>query len=1097
MATNQKNNIFAPPSQEELDSVMFAPPKEDELKQVSAPKDMFAPPEPEEIKPTGLEGQVSPADMQKIADRYKVPIDDLKTIAPYLGTKVQPGTPMEALTGGLKETAGLAGRTIGLGVPQFIYKKLQTPSMQQAIDELQRIAGEQQSGVELAAELVAPGGWGGGANAISRLGRAATMGATVGLTGSEYGKEVQGTAMGAGIGTALGGAGELLGKVLSKSGASKVEQELATRNAQFDIGAETEKVAQQTQKSENMLRELVTARKETLTPEEVDTILKEQMTPEKLNRYLSEGTIENRMMKEQLGETASNDAIKKALSDSLLETRIKEFAEEVTGQKYPTFEKAYSRIEEATARQGQEAVANKYANFVELKNAEKAIELAGLRATDSPNAIGKALNFVSDNQFVMRGLDQKYGTKLENTLRDLNKDYNKSTHPQKAFRERLDDVFQVARKNKVDDVVRNTDLVYNALDTGKLSPLTPEEQAAALEFKKYFAEMLDFVNRKVAEKDPGIAPLSIPARTNYVPKMLRPIEDMIPAVESKIREATQALGVKDLAAVSGDIAKLAKQNPIVKDLYRTALLLDNRPIHTGAELSSRLKEMMYSRQGNIAMETKARAVLERNNSIPEFLLEKNLYRLARKYSDNTFKHLYLRNNIDKLRYQAKMLDKAGADVESQYVRNLVQDLLGVRAGTFAEATMQSRISINKEIDKLLGKTKSPTAKGALIAVKAVPDMLEEMTRQIYPNVLGYGAIRPVMQNMTQLLTKTAPELGGTYGYSTVLRAAASMAKGGMRRELARLTEKAQTLGNMPAEFTRKGEQAIAEGIQRSSLYKIPADVLAGMGKMGIKLFTLGEELNRSMAIKVAEVMAQDLAKGSSSASKALSRMPRTVQREISRNPAQAELILSKYLNDATMYNYNRVSMSEYGRTMGPLFSAFSKWPTATVGEIVNEIQSKGTLKGMGRNWEKFVTPLLLLQLFDSLALNEENIATQVAGIDREGMSDVQKKLVGSYGLSQSAPIGAAGAILKGEIFTPPAIDAFLQTTITPILEGKDIGDIEDKLGKGASSAIMNFTPGAGLFRFLFEDLVTYATGTRPEGKSGIERIASGIEEVNK
>jgi hypothetical protein len=235
---------------------------------------------------------------------------------------------------------------------------------------------------------------------------------------------------------------------------------------------------------------------------------------------------------------------------------------------------------------------------------------------------------------------------------------------------------------------------------------------------------------------------------------------------------------------------------------------------------------------------------------------------------------------------------------------------------------------------------------------------------------------------------------------------------------------------------------------------------------------------------MAETMARDLASGSKLANRAIARMPSWVQKEITRNPQQAAEIVAKYLNDATMYNYNRVSMSEYGRTMGPLFSAFSKWPTATVGEVVNEIRSKGILKGAARNWEKFVTPFLLLQSFDYMMGERMG--------EKDSLSDRQKKLLGSYGLSQSAPIGSIGGILKGEIFTPPAIDAFIQTAVTPVLEG-DAAQLE----RGAGSAVMNFVPGAGIMRLLFDDLVTYFSGDRPEGKSGAERVVEGMRQVSK
>jgi len=1040
---------------------------------------------PQIVQPSGEEGQLTTSDIDKIAAKYGVSAEDLKNYAPYYGAKVQPSTPGEALKGGLKETAGFAGRTIGLGVPQFAYKKLQDPAMQKALDELTSIGREQQTGMELAAELVAPGGLGGAATKAGRLAKAAGMGAIIGTTGSETGKEAESALRGAAIGGALGGAAETVGIALSRFGAGRAEKALAELpQNKIDLDETIQKVAKETEQSEKLLNDLVTARKEALSSQDADIIVREQMSPEKVDAYLNPATREGKLIRSQLGEEASEDLIKKSLADDILENRIREFAAELTDSKPGTYEQAYTIIEEVASRQGQEAIANKYQQFVQLKQAERGIEELGLRATETPGFVGKTLNQLSDNQFVLRGLDRKYGTKLEGTLRELNKDFNRSTFAQKEFRSRVEDVFQTARKNGTDEAVIGSDKIYKALDTGDLTGLTKQELETADKFRQYFADVRDFVNGKVREKDPRIAPLSIPKRENYVPKQVKAVDELVTNLENKMKEAEQILGGNLSSLSSGDLATLIQKEGPVKDLYSAVTVFDNRPVKTGAELTSRLKEMLYSRKGNIALETEARAALERKGVIPDFMLEKDLYKLARKYADNTLKHLYLRNNIDRLRYQAKQLDKLGADVEADYIRNIVRDLMGVRQGTAAEATMQARIGIYKKVDDLLSKTTNPVARGALIATKAMPEVMSELARQIYPNLLGYWNIRAVLQNATQGITKTAPELGTKYGYATLMRAAALTVK-----DMARLTAKAEKLGNKPSEFIRDGERAIAEGIRRTAIYEVPAKVVEGMGKTGMVMFTKMEDFNRALVVSVAETMARDLARGSKFAQESLKKFPISIQKEIARAPEATEEILAKYLNNATMYNYNRAAMSEFGRTMGPLFSAFSKWPTATLGEVVEELRSKGALKGGVRLMEKLMGPFLLLQGMDYLM--GERLG------EKDSLSDVQKKIIGSGGLSQAAPIGSLKGVLAGEIFTPPAADAFIQTVVAPIMDGKDTEDTLGKMERGAGTTVMNFTPTAGLFRFLFDDIVTYTTGERPEGNNPTARVIEGMRQAGK
>lgn len=1041
---------------------------------------------------------LSDDDFKKIGQKYGVSPEELKSIAPYYDARYAPKTFGEALEQGGKSAAGFAGRTVGLGVPQFAYKKLQEPNVRQAIDELRNIGQKQRSYLDVASEIVTPGG-AIGAAAKSTAGRvigAAATGGVIGTTESEEGKELESAAKGAAIGTALGGTAELIGKLARKYKPSKIDESLVdgqTTQRQFDINEGVKDIDRKTRDSEDLIEQIGFGKKEGLSKPELDLILEQQVGRDKLNKYLNPASEEGSLIRNKIRDRADGEVtetvVKRQLLDDILERRARDFAEDLTGKRPANYETAMQEIEELASRQGTEAISNRYKQFVEFQQAERHIEENGIRALGQPGFFGKATDFISDNQYVLRGIDEKFGSKAEDILRDLNKDFNRSTFAHTEFRKKFDDIFKLARKEGVDDTVVNSSRVYDALDTGTIKGLTPQEKAVADKFREYFNDIRGFVNGKVKEKDPRIAPLSIPFRENYVPKMIKQTPELVVVMEKKLAEATAELEarlgrkISDLAQLKGDEFSVALQSPAVKDLVDAVQLFDNKAVKDGAELSTRLKEMLYSREGNIALETQARAALERKGVIPDFMLEKNLYKLVRRYTDNTVKHLYLRNNIDKLRYQAQALKKAGADAESAYVKNIVGDLLGIRKGTAAEAMMQSRIKMLRSVDRMIDKYgKDSVAGGMLTGVKALPQMMEELTRQIYPNVLGYWNIRAVIQNSTQSITKTAPELGTKYGYATILRAAANVA-GNMNR----LTDKAQRMGTVPDEFIRAGERAIAEGIQRSSLYQVPKSALEGMGKMGMKAFQWMEKFNRALAVSTGEVMARDLARGSKLAQDSLKKFPTNIRKEILNNIQDSEKnseLIGKYLNDATQYNYNRASMSEFGRVMGPFFSTFSKWPTATVGDIVQEFRNKGAFKGSARAAEKYIAPFLLLQSIDFLMGERSD--------DKDSLSDRQKKLIGSGGLSQSAPIGALGGVLKGEIFTPPAADAFIQTVVNPILEGDSA-----KAEKGFGTTVMNFSPAAGLFRFIFDDVVTYISGNRPEGTNNLERSIEGAKEFGK
>lgn len=1200
--------------------------------------DMFGPPTELEItKPTGFEGSLNEKDIAAVAAKYKVSPEELRSLAPYYGAQVEPGSIPEGLGIGLKSAAGLASRTAGLGVLQFAYKKAQDPAMRAAIDELTAIGNKQSSMLDTATELVAPGGLGGAATKLGRLAKAGTMGAVIGTAGSREGEELQGAGTGALLGTGLGIGAEVVGVALNKLATSRAEKQLASKlaankQAQFDLEEEAAKISSRNSESEEIIKNAGLNRKTDLSPEQARKVLEEQTSPEfikeledkqsllhqtyvssrveeatsrkgigsemssleaeraylqkkldklpkeidtvplekdlirtrnaidnsrkELDRINSEynklmdnlkysgdtpsltrrvsGNLETlQQLKEKEISKLANlrdseamlrenirvgpkgnkevssirqrimeiddkypevfskvnnisspkvpDNLLQQAAKDLIEKRTIDFAEDLVGKRPNSYENALMDVKKFTSRQGSEAVAQRYDQFTDASNMEKAILNQGLKSIDTPGFVGKSINWLSDPQFVLRGLDSKYGIGVEKELSNLNKAYNRNTFASTEFRKGVENIFREAKSSGVDTAIINTDKIYNAMDTGNLAGLSQQEIEILNKFKQYFGGVREFANAKVREKDPGVSPLAIPKRENYVPHMVKSTEELIPILEKKIEEAEKLIGSKLSNLSSGDLVSLIQKEGPVKDLVTVVTLFDNKPIVSGADLASRLKEMMYTRNGNIAMETKARAALERNDVMPQWMRETNLYKLAMKYSDNTLKHLYLRKSIDKLNYQARALEKAGADVEAQYVKNIVRDLMGVRKGTAAEATMQARISMYRKLDQMIEKAggKDTVAGGKLLAIKAIPEAMQEITRQIYPNLLGYWNVRSVIQNATQGITKTAPELGGKYGYKQLIKSAAQTTM-----DLPRLVAKSEKLGTIPAQFVKDGQRAIAEGIRRGAVYNISDKALQGMADAGMIMFTKMEQYNRALVLKVAENMAQDLQKGDREAIASLRKFPPYIQREVVRMPEKADEILGKYLNDATMYNYNRASMSEFGRTMGPLFSAFSKWPTATLGEIVQEFRQKGVLKGSLRNAEKFIAPFILLQAVDYAAGERMG--------DRDSLSDRQKKVMGSNGLSQAAPIGAIGGVLKGEIFTPPAADAFIQTLVNPAMEGDSA-----KFEKGLGSAVMNFTPGAGLFRFMFDDLPTYISGERPEGTNPLERTVEGARKVLK
>jgi hypothetical protein len=248
-------------------------------------------------------------------------------------------------------------------------------------------------------------------------------------------------------------------------------------------------------------------------------------------------------------------------------------------------------------------------------------------------------------------------------------------------------------------------------------------------------------------------------------------------------------------------------------------------------------------------------------------------------------------------------------------------------------------------------------------------------------------------------------------------------------------------------------------------------------------------VNRGIAYRMSQIFVDDLVRGSAAATTSLKRMPPPTIRAIEQALQEGDRTTAlkhaaTHIINSTQYQYNRASMSEYGRTMGPLFSVFSKWPTATVGQVVESYRSKGLGGASIDTGKKLVLPMLLLEAADRIYLMSQGEDT---------FSDREAKFVSKSGLSGAAPLGNLSGIATGDFFTPPAVDIATKAFIRPVSRGQ-WDSLGESVGNGVQESLYQFAPGAagGWIRFLTDDVVTVVEGERPEG-GFVEKAVKAVE----
>lgn len=1103
------NTLPAPPTEPQgsgVDINSLPPPPSDIVASLPPPP---KPPEEHEA-PQEVPDQA----FRDLGKKYGVNPEDLRAIAPYYGVTAQteggvPGAVSEAA----KYTAGTAGR-MAFGIPQFVYKKLQDEPMRRAIDELNEIGSKQRGYLESGAEMVAlpVGGAGkvteeaaqaarGIGPTLGRLAHGAAVGAGIGAVNAPEGQEVRGAGIGAALGLGAGTAGEIVGKILSKRAPTAAEKELAPRVGGLELDKKADEIATRTADSEKAMQAAVLDGDE-LSQEQARIIVEQQMDPEQASAALNPSDEVGHAVRQSMQTEAPSignqqDAVVQKLAQEQVDNRLMDFTRAVTGEKPAGLDEARKLLDEYAERQGgAQALQDKYQDYLHGVQVDRAIDETGARTQSQDKWWSKGLNFFSGNQFVNRDIDDRFGTKTEQILGQATANGNRASFASKAFGDELGSIDREADKLGIGADLHNPEesgKIRTALDTGNLAGLTPEEQQITQRLRGYTDNFLGFVNKLGAEGDRQITPLSIPKRENFFPHVLRDTPEIVNTVQNKmdsaLEQASKQTGrdITDLAQLNKpEFQQAVREIPELGEIQEAMELFNPKaPTDRPQDFSSSFKQLFNERSGRIDMETAARSALERSGTTPEWMLEPDVMKALDKYTSNTLRHLYLRRPLDQMRITASGIRNAGGDYEARYLERIVQDQLGVRNNTVGAAQMQTGIAFMNAMDRIADQNPriAPLAKAA----KAVPTVMQNMVRGMFANVLGYRT-RPLLMHGTQSLTKLMPELGMTpYGAYTAMRGVV-----GAAMDLKGLYAEAERLGNVTATGAMEKSGALAQGVERKAIYKMPASFLQAVNTVGMVPFEKMIQVNRAIAVSTAKVMAHDISAGSQAAQKALARFPRNIQVAVRDAGSEADRadILGRYLNSVTQYNYDRMNMSEFGRTMGPLFSAFSTWPTNTLGDIIYEGRNRGFFGSIPRNLEKYVAPLGMLYAVDYAIRN--------SGGNRGEMSDRQKAVFGGGGLTSMAPLGSLGAFAKGEAITPPVINAITESVIHPLLEASKHPDrAQQTFMKGFSNSLNSFAPAAGLVHFVTDDLVTYITGHRPEGSTQLERTQEGARTLSR
>jgi hypothetical protein len=675
---------------------------------------------------------------------------------------------------------------------------------------------------------------------------------------------------------------------------------------------------------------------------------------------------------------------------------------------------------------------------------------------DAAPTLKRIADATQASRWTAEAIDRKHGTKMQMVIDGMARQYNDLHAYIRPRAAEVSDLIKQTREANID-----TDTLYKALDKG-----TDEANPVVQGWRKYFSSVLE---------DAKTLGVDIQARKNYVPIKMLPSDELSAALTKRV-EDLKTSGVLDLNNVSPDAEqiKVLRENPLVKELFDSLDILAG----AGGDYRTKLLTVLNdARQGTVQNVGTARALkrAEEAGKMPDLIKDKDVGRLAQNWVESVFKSGVMRDSMAQLRDYADLMKRVGDKNANRYIQNLLADLNGYpRDG-----------GLGKELSKLKAQHSAYLQEKALTAdnaierklysgISALTDAGPLLHKTMYGNALGFSA-KQVVTNISSLATMSLPELGyvqgGKLAAKALVRVANLYAVG--EKVVVRSPEVARKLkvnvgdtailrsprlllqneGLASSQWNESLERSITNSMKKGGFEQATDKAFDVYGKVALFAFEASETIMRSMT----RFMAQDLAKlhgtGAQDYETFLKTLPRAYRQAVdqAKDVAAREKIMTDYLIAKTVFNYNQSSASEVSRSLGPILSSFTKWPTEILGDSVNTFAKNGVTAGTADLVYRRFAPLFGLIL----------VSNMLGTKDGDKDSPLYK-FVRRDDLTYMSPLNSLASLFEGEV-APPVV------TI-PAQVGKAVvtADIKPAF-KATQDAVRLFIPGGGIIADMIKE----------------------------
>ena len=1086
------------------------------------------------------EMRVLPSELQGIARKHDIPVSKLTDFdwSAFFGAPMATAGGLKGIGGELAQVSegfvGSLSEAVAMGLPQKLAIEAQRdPKVKAALEDLRTLALYKKSGLLTATELV--GGiktgfglanvagaglkaLGAGEKAVAagKIATGAGEAALAGYAGAETDYESKAALIGLGLGGVINSSVELFGLIKNaRAQKAAVQAEKEWLENPDSTALITQEVAK-TQNAQKVIDDVIEKAVAAKSEDEVKALSKQINDSKELPRLFGQGTTDAEITQsgQKIIDTAADEIfssldkegqrrVLSELKDSRLldeNNVVTPFGKSVIVQKYldqnlPKIVEKYGQRSEGIqtsldylrtrAGEGADFLKQEFRRVMEQNAANKLMAEDIIRKAGVGEGDGRVLRNLAqslvDGQFVLRGIDRRTGTRLEPLLNKMNFQYNAFTRMLSQVIKDRELVNEVGEKVKVlgleslDKMRQAANLtqedLYKFLDKGiKEIPDTNKAQVVA-EYRKWFEQSRKLANEQglniadFTQKYGGYVPHMVLDRTEIAKRLRDTVADL--QERFKINLLDYKTADYDRAAATG-----LREDANYRSLKESLEYLNGTKITSPEEMNQILAKQINPRTSGIRDVSSAAATFRREvEEVPALIREVDVNKLAARWASNTLKHAFLRDGFAQVENARDILVKRGFYKDAEYLSNWLTDNLGgVRNNTWRAAAQEFSNTLLNIRDNASADSQLRRISEWMLEGGANTSM--RLFGSVYPNFLGFN-IRSALQNLSQPILMTAPELGAK-GMEYSMRALKNCAVN---------PKEAIQAGGMyrAAQWSTELSTVLEANLRRSWIGKASDKTIDTYAKISMAMYESAERANRVIVVQMGKELTKDVLAGNEAARRYVQKlnpgMRNAVKEAVAANDSKlVEELLVNNLLDKTIFQYNKLSMSNFGRAAGPILSTFSKWPTAIAGDVIDAYARKGVGQGSKELFGRYMLPLAMLGMAN-MVLTEDS---KMFGQDDPQM---QALIGGKKGLTGLSPLMS----LTQGIGVPPIV-------VSVGKFGKALldGDI-DKAGSALASigdAYIPMIPGA--LRAM-NDVTKLTTGDENEVKS-LETLFEAVTE---